>query len=215
LAEKKISVRGSMPGGKRNSDKYNIFMKATIRKVELTDAPRIRDIYNHYIANTIITFETEMLNEEQIMKRIQKYTPLYPWYVAEVNAVVIGYAYASEFIERSAYKYTSEITIFLDKDYTREGYGKLLFSRLIEDMKQMEYTALISIIAIPNDSSIRLHKIFGFEKVGHLKKAGYKLGRWIDVEHWELLLQDEKKSLSEKGINGFIFSRKFYSGRVI
>jgi phosphinothricin acetyltransferase len=173
-------------------------MKANIRKVEVTDAPRLRDIYNHYIASTVMTFETETLSEEQVVERIKKYTPLYPWYVAEVDGSVIGYAYASEFIERSAYKYTSEITIFIDKDYTRGGCGKLLFSKLIEDMKELKYAALMSIIAAPNSPSVRLHKTFGFEKVGHLKKAGYKLGRWVDVEYWELLLQDEKEFLAEK-----------------
>jgi phosphinothricin acetyltransferase len=171
-------------------------MKIHIRKVELSDAARIRDIYNYYIANTVMTFETELLSEKQIIERIEKYTPLYPWYVAEVDTTVIGYAYASEFIERSAYKYTSEITIFIDKEYTRGGCGKLLFAQLLGDMKELGYTALMSIIAVPNGPSMRLHKKFGFEKVGHLKKAGYKLNRWVDVEYWELLLLEEQELLN-------------------
>ncbi len=164
-------------------------MNVKIRKVQLNDVKRIKEIYNHYIANTILTFETDVLSDEQILARIQKYTPQYPWYVAEVDNKVIGYAYASEFIERTAYKFTSEITIFIDKNFTKGGAGKALLSQLIKDMQAMEFTALVSIIALPNAASIKLHKAFGFESVGHLKKAGYKLGKWVDVEMWELLLR--------------------------
>ena len=168
-------------------------MNIHIRKVTSSDSAKIRDIYNYYITNTFLTFETDILSEEMVLQRIRKYTVLYPWYIAETNGNVIGYAYASEFIERSAYKYTSEITIFIDHQYTRSGSGKALFTQLIDDMKKLGYKALMSIIAVPNAPSVRLHKSFGFEKVGHLKKAGYKLNRWIDVEYWELLLLDEKE----------------------
>jgi L-amino acid N-acyltransferase YncA len=164
-------------------------MKVHIRKVTLNDAHRIMEIYNHYILNSVLTFETVALTEEQVKKRIEKYTGDYPWYVAESSLKVIGYAYASEFVERSAYKYTSEVTIFIDKDYTKGGCGKALLGQLIEEMKASGFATLISIIAVPNAASVRLHKLFGFENVGRLKKVGYKLGQWIDVEYWELLLQ--------------------------
>lgn len=164
-------------------------MNVQIRKVQLSDVQRIKEIYNHYIANTVMTFETDVLTEEQIRARIQKYTPQYPWYVAEVDRRVIGYAYASEFIERTAYKFTSEVTIFIDKDFTKGGAGKALLSQLIADTQALGFTALVSIIALPNTASIKLHKTFGFESVGHLKKVGYKLGKWVDIEFWELLLR--------------------------
>jgi phosphinothricin acetyltransferase len=164
-------------------------MNAIIRKVSLSDAKRIMEIYNHYILNTVLTFETEVLAEEQVKKRILKYAGSYPWFVAESDSKVIGYAYASEFVERGAYKYTSEVTIFIDKEYTKGGCGKALLGQLIEDMKASGFAALISIIAVPNAASVKLHKFFGFENVGLLKKVGYKLGSWIDVEYWELVLR--------------------------
>jgi phosphinothricin acetyltransferase len=164
-------------------------MKINIRKVTLSDAQRIMEIYNHYILNTVCTFEAEALTEEQVKQRILKYASEYPWYVAESDLKVIGYTYASEFVERSAYKYSSEVTIFIDKDYTKGGCGKALLEQLIKDMKTSGYMALISIIAVPNTASVRLHKVFGFENVGRLKKVGYKLERWIDIEYWELLLR--------------------------
>ncbi len=172
-------------------------MHIHIRKVTSSDAARIRDIYNYYIANTVMTFETDMLSEENVLQRIRKYTPFYPWYVSEIDGNVIGYAYASEFVERSAYKYTSEITIFIDHKYTRSGSGKVLFTQLIDDMKKLGYAALVSIIAVPNVPSVQLHRSFGFEKVGHLRKVGYKLNHWIDVEYWELLLLDKKELLTQ------------------
>jgi L-amino acid N-acyltransferase YncA len=165
-------------------------MKITLRKVGISDAQRIMEIYNYYIANTVHTFETEMLTEEQVKKRIQKYAGSHSWYVAESDSKVIGYAYTSEFVERSAYKYTSEVTIFIDKEYTRGGCGKALLGQLIEDMKASGFAALISIIAVPNTASVKLHKFFGFENVGCLKKVGYKLGKWINVEYWELVLRE-------------------------
>ena len=132
-------------------------MKITVRKVSLNDAQRITEIYNHYITNTVHTFETEILTEEQVKKRIQKYAGSHSWHVAEADSKVIGYAYTSEFVERSAYKYTSEVTIFIDKEYTKGGCGKALLGQLIEDMKASGFAALISIIAVPNAASVKLH----------------------------------------------------------
>jgi L-amino acid N-acyltransferase YncA len=163
-------------------------MNVQIRKVTLNDVERIKEIYNHYIVNTVHTFEAAILTDEQVAQRINKYQPNYPWYVAESDNTVIGYAYASEFIERTAYKFTSEVTIFIDKNYTKGGAGKKLLAQLVKDMSTLGYTALISIIAVPNPASVKLHKAFGFENVGHLKKVGYKLGKWVDVELWELEL---------------------------
>ena len=163
-------------------------MNARIRKVNLADAPRIREIYNYYISHSLTTFETVPISVEEVVRRIKKYSARYPWYVAEIGAMVVGYAYASEFVDRPAYAHTSETTIFIDKEYTGAGCGRALYARLLEEMKKLNFAALISIIAIPNPASVRLHTLFGFEKVGHLKKAGYKLNTWIDVEYWELLL---------------------------
>jgi L-amino acid N-acyltransferase YncA len=163
-------------------------MKIQIRKVNLSDARRIMEIYNHYIVSTVLTFETEALTEDQVRGRIQKYADNYPWYIAELDGKVIGYAYASEFVDRPAYKFTSEVTIFIDKNYTKGGCGKTLLGQLIEEMKISGFNALISIIAMPNPASVKLHKLFGFENVGRLKKVGYKIDRWIDVEYWELIL---------------------------
>ncbi|MEI7904425.1 MAG: N-acetyltransferase family protein [Candidatus Firestonebacteria bacterium] len=97
-----------------------------IRKALKKDAPAITEIYNYYIKNTPVTFEVKPLKPAELAKRMDTPYGKYPWIVGVVEGKVIGYAYASEFQERAAYRYTKELTVYLDKDWTGRGYGKAL-----------------------------------------------------------------------------------------
>lgn len=163
----------------------------TIRPVHPDDRVRIAEIYNHYIADTVVTFELDPVTPEEIGRRIREIVKDYPYLAAEdENGTVIGYAYASRFREREAYRHTAEVTIYLDKDRTGAGIGSPLFAELLERLRKTDTVALIGAIALPNEPSIRLHERFGFMKVAHLEKVGHKLGKWIDVGYWELLIRE-------------------------
>ena len=160
-----------------------------IRNVSNTDISDITAIYNHYIENTCITFEEEPVTSNEMLKRIETISKAYPFLVAELDNTLIGYAYATSWRIRSAYRFSSEITIYLDHKMKGKGLGSQLFSALIEKLKETDLHVLVGGIALPNEASIALHEKFGFEKVAQFSKIGYKFNQWIDVGYWELKLK--------------------------
>ncbi|MFO1370744.1 MAG: N-acetyltransferase family protein [Marinagarivorans sp.] len=118
-----------------------------IRPCESKDMEQICEIYNYYINHTVITFEEEPLNSSETSKRIEAYTKLYPWLVCEVDGELIGYAYASKWKERSAYKNTAEVTIYLKHGLSRKGYGKELYASLLQSLKELQCHVILGCIA--------------------------------------------------------------------
>lgn len=157
-----------------------------IRSVRISDAEEIVNIYNYYINETVITFETEELNVLEMEKRIVKKIENNPWIVYEEDGKILGYAYVSEFNFREAYSKTREITIYIEKDCKGRGIGTILMQELINECKKYEFHLLVSIITVPNEKSVKLHEKFGFNRAGGLEEAGYKKDKWLDVEYWQL-----------------------------
>lgn len=162
-----------------------------IRSAVPGDAAAIAAIYNHYVATTCITFETEPASDASMTGRIaEAHATSLPWLVAVDDAEVLGYAYASKWKGRCAYRYSAESTVYLDEKKHGQGVGKALYAALIDDLRARSLHAVIGGIALPNDASIALHERLGFEKVAHFKQVGFKQNRWIDVGYWQLLLGD-------------------------
>lgn len=160
-----------------------------IRQVAASDIEQITEIYNGYIANSLITFEEEMIDSSEMERRIQRMADKeFPFIVWEEAGTVIGYAYAGTFRERNAYRFTVESSIYLHPDHFGKGIGKKLYNSLILHCKENGYHSMIGVITLPNDTSVRLHETLGFKKVGHLTESGFKFGEWADVGFWELLL---------------------------
>ena len=111
-----------------------------------------------------------------------------PWLVLEDEKQVVGYAYATQWKPRGAYRRTVETTVYIHQSFQGKGYGKLLYLELIEALKAQEYHALLGGISLPNEGSIVLHEKVGFKKAGQLREVGFKFDRWIDVGYWELIL---------------------------
>jgi phosphinothricin acetyltransferase len=161
-----------------------------IRKCTIEDASSICRIYDHYVANTSITFEQTQVNEHEMKKRISEINASLPWYVFEQDGSVLGFAYASKWKGRCAYRYSVESTVHARQDNTSKGIGKLLYQHLIDSLKyECKMHAIMAGIALPNEASIALHERFGFQKVAHFKEVGFKFDKLIDVGYWELLLQ--------------------------
>ncbi|MBK5209456.1 MAG: N-acetyltransferase [Flavobacteriaceae bacterium] len=159
-----------------------------IRTVKFEDAQEIAEIYNYYILNSCVTFEEIPISIEEMSERIQAAHSKFPWLVYEKDKEIIGYAYASVWKPRSAYKYTIESTIYLKKEATKNGIGSLLYKELISRLTNLGFHAVIGGISLPNEASIALHEKFGFKKVAQFKEVGYKFNKWIDVGYWELLI---------------------------
>ena len=160
-----------------------------IRPAETADAAAICEIYNHYIEHTVITFEEVLLTAGDIDKRLQDINAIgLPWLVAEVQGVVIGYAYAGKFRDRSAYRYTAEVTVYLAPAGTGQGAGTRLYNALFEALRERSIHIVIGGITLPNVASVALHEKMGMEKVAHLEEVGCKFGKWLDVGYWQATL---------------------------
>lgn len=163
--------------------------KYIIRKVLPVDAAEISKIYNHYIANTVITFEEETVTEDIIGQRINEVQSFrLPWFVAEQDGNVMGYSYAGKWKDRSAFRYSTEVTVYLHPNHMGKGIGVELYSKLLHALKSQGIHVAIGGIALPNEASIKLHERMGFLKVAQFKEVGFKFNRWIDVEYWQRTL---------------------------
>jgi len=116
-------------------------------------------------------------------------TAQFPWYVWERGGEVAGYAYATPWRVRSAYRFSVETTVYVAPGHARHGIGLQLYTSLIESLRGKGIQVALGGIAQPNPASVALHERLGFEKVAHFKRVGHKFGQWIDVGYWELQLQ--------------------------
>ena len=158
-----------------------------IRHVTQDDAAQIAEIYNYYIAESTATFEEALLTAEDMARRIATVTAMYPWLVAERDGAVVGYAYASEFKSRSAYRHTVETSIYMRRGQTAKGTGSRLYSNLLARLALRGVHTAIGVLALPNPQSVALHEKLGFRNAGVLLEAGYKFGAYIDVAYYQIL----------------------------
>lgn len=162
-----------------------------IRNVKETDALQIALIYRHYVKNTTVTFDIVSPTVGEITEKIKKITKKYPWIVLEIDGKIVGYAYASGFREREAYKFTTEVSIYLSKESTSQGIGHLLANELIKKLKLCGYYTAIAGITANNKSSIRFFESLGFKNCGNYLNVGYKNGEWLSVLMLSKSLQSE------------------------
>ncbi|MFZ6648207.1 arsinothricin resistance N-acetyltransferase ArsN1 family B [Undibacterium sp. TJN25] len=159
-----------------------------IRPAEVDDAGEICRIYNHYIIHTSISFEEVEVESAEMARRIAEVTAHLPWLVAENEGVVVGYAYATKWRVRSAYRFSVETSVYLAQDARGLGLGALLYEGLLEELRELGVHAVIGGIAQPNEASVRLHEKMGFHQVAMFEQVGFKNDRWVDVGYWQKLL---------------------------
>jgi phosphinothricin acetyltransferase len=158
-----------------------------IRKATPEDAPEIVNIYNYYVKNTAITFETEPVSVEEMRDRIAAVSLKYPYLIYEENDGILGYCYANQWKKRRAYNRTVESTVYIDKNHHQKGIGKALMIALLEYLRNTDTHAVIACITIPNEKSVSLHEKLGFKQVSEFKEVGFKFEKWLDAGDWELL----------------------------
>ena len=160
-----------------------------IRSANPEDAAQVCDIYNYYVRETVVTFEEQPVNPAEMAKRIADILVQLPWLVWEEGGRVLGYAYASPWKVRAAYRHSVEASIYLVPELTGRGIGTSLYRAIIADVRRRGVHCLIGGAALPNPASVALHERLGFEKVAQFKQVGFKFGRWIDVAYWELVVE--------------------------
>lgn len=159
-----------------------------IRNVHAEDALDLARIYNHYILESTVTFEEIVVDVSEMIRRIEAHKPNH-WVVFEHESTLAAFAYAKAWKERSAYRHTMEISVYVDPEHHRKGIARLLYQELLERLKKSQIHAVVAGITLPNPASVHFHESMGFSQVAHFKETGFKFNRWIDVGYWERILE--------------------------
>ena len=161
-------------------------MAVLIRLAAEADAEQIASIYRRYVEESWISFEDSPPDAAEMARRMAGERPgFHPWFVAEDDGQLLGYAASSPFRTRSAYRWTVETGIYLAAGAQGRGIGKALLSTLLRVLERQGYVAAIGAIALPNAASVALHETLGFTYAGTYRGVGFKLGQWLDVGLWE------------------------------
>ena len=160
-----------------------------LRAATSQDAAAISEIYAPYVSASNVSFETEPPSAREMKVRIEAGRGLYPWLVLEDEAGgLAGYAYATTFRVRAAYRFTVETSVYLSPRHQGLGLGRRLYQALLTTLEAQGFTQAIAAIALPNPPSVRLHEAVGFVAAGRYAKIGFKLGGWHDVGLWQRAL---------------------------
>jgi L-amino acid N-acyltransferase YncA len=165
-------------------------MPGRIRLATVVDAAAVLAIYEPYVLETAISFETESPSVEEMRERISHYGETHPWLVYELDGRIAGYAYSSPWHARAAYAWSCEVSIYVDRAMHRRGIGRALYIVLLEALRRLGYYTAIAGVTEPNPASVGLHESMGFHRTATYRNVGFKAGRWWDVTYLELALQD-------------------------
>lgn len=158
-----------------------------IRPVRVSDSEAVAAIYNLFIRDTVVTFEETPVDAAEMARRIENVTAKLPWLVSEQEGVVAGYAYATAWKARSAYRFAVETTIYMAPAFAGRGLGTTLYRTLLEELERGGTHCVVGGVALPNPASVALHERLGFQPIGTFREVGWKLGRWVDVGYWQRL----------------------------
>lgn len=167
-----------------------------MRAAEPRDADDVRAVYAPYIEESLASFEEMVPDVAEIARRMLA-EPRLPWLVACEADRVVGYAYASHHRARHAYRWSVDFSVYLDASAHRRGIGRLLYERLMQEVRTLGYVTAYAGIALPNDASVGLHEALGFVPVGVFRSVGYKHGAWRDVGWWQLPLTEPPSNPEE------------------
>ena len=160
-----------------------------LRLATAGDAAAIAAIYAPYVTASAISFEMEPPDAAAMATRIESAGGLYPWIAAcdddGDDGAVRGYAYASAFRLRRAYRFAVETTVYVDRDAQGRGIGRPLYATLLETLEAQGFAQAIGAVTLPNPASVRLHESLGFARAGSYEKVGFKLGQWHSVGLWQ------------------------------
>lgn len=163
--------------------------EVAFRRFSWADVPAITRIYSHYVTETTVTFDTDAPRETAMGEKFGHMLELgHPLLVGEEGGAVIGYAYASMYRPRAAYRFTCEDSIYLAPEATGRGIGGRMLTALIEESRAFGFKQMIAVITSEGANSIRLHEKHGFAHIGRHPRLGYKFDRWLDVVHMQRAL---------------------------
>jgi L-amino acid N-acyltransferase YncA len=173
----------------------------TVRRADPDrDAAACAAIYAPSVESTPTSFELVPPDPAEFARRIARYSATHQFLVAEAGGdgggaeargAVVGYAYACEWAERGAYRWSVETSVYVDADHHGRGVGRALYSELFDRLRAQGFRVAVAGVTLPNPASIALHESMGFEPIGALRRIGWKDGAWHDVGYWQLDLRPD------------------------
>jgi phosphinothricin acetyltransferase len=154
---------------------------AIIRPATERDAAGCVAVYAPYVRDTVISLEAEPPSVPEMADRIAAANRGHAWFVLEEAGRVAGYAYGSRFHTRAAYRWSCEVSVYLEMGRRRTGAGRALYERLFERLVERGYRTAAAAMTLPNEASAGLHTALGFAQVGVHSRIGWKYGAWHDV----------------------------------
>ena len=182
MLEEEYQPRRVLPPHLKRAPEPQPVFEYTIRDAAADDLAHIREIYNHYVLNSTVTFDEKPATIGEIRRKFASVQKLgFPYIVAvSPSGQILGYAYVYPWKEKAAYRYTVENSIYLGPASTGKGLGKVLLGELITRSKAAGIKEIIAVIADKGaEGSIKIHKDYGFKDIGHMGRVGFKFGRWL------------------------------------
>lgn len=152
------------------------------------DAAACAAIYAPHVEDSAVSFEERAPDAEELAARIERYGASHAWLVAEREGKVVGYAYATAFNERHAYRWSAGVSVYVAEGERGRGIGRALYEALLARLRERGFRMACAGITLPNEASVALHESLGFEQVGLNPEIGWKGGAWRDVGWWQLEL---------------------------
>lgn len=174
--------------GKNKETEKKAPLAVNVRLATEDDAEELLSIYRYYVEETAISYEYVTPSVDEFRMRIRRTLEKYPYFVAEKDGRILGYAYAGPFVGRAAYAWAAELTIYLDKDVKARGIGRVLYGHLEDALSKMGIQSLYACIGYPEEddeymtkNSAQFHEHMGYKLVGEFYNSGYKFDRWYTM----------------------------------
>lgn len=154
------------------------------------DADRVALIYRPSVEAGLASFEEVAPTATEIAGRIRTTLERLPWLVAEAGGEVVGYAYAGPHRSRAGYRWSVDVSVYVDAGHHGRGVGRALYERLFDLLRRQGHVNVYAGIALPNPASVRLHEAVAMRRIGVYERVGYKFGSWHDVAWYGIRLAD-------------------------
>lgn len=154
------------------------------------DAAAVAAIYRPAIETTLASFEEPAPDADAMARRMRATLERYPWLVATDGETVVGYAYAAAHAERAGYRWSVNISAYVDSAFHGRGVGRHLYDELLPILRRQRFVNAYAGIALPNPASVALHEGIGMRRIGVYERVGFKLGTWADVAWYGMRLTD-------------------------
>lgn len=154
------------------------------------DAERVAEIYRPAVESSVASFEEVAPSAAEMAARMRATLERLPWLVADLDADVAGYAYAGPHRPRAGYRWSADISVYVDRERQGGGIGRALYAELLALLRRQRYVNAYAGITLPNAASVRLHEAIGMRRIGVYERVGFKFGVWHDVAWYGLRLAE-------------------------